>query len=251
MAVPFILGLSLLNDHWMMEAHEGYSIYFTNSDADNLKDYAVLFENGRKSVVDFFGDSFQGKFDINVHPNRASLDSTWQKDWNMPGFKSQCWMVASGVSDKLDVLSPKTWKQTACEHDYADSTETQRLITHELVHVFHGQLNISPDFSDVHGIDWFVEGLATYASGQCDETRISEVQMAVRENNFPQNLSYFWTGNLRYGLSGSMVMYLDKTYGRDKITDLLKFNTLSAVLESLGTSESEILNGWKSYMLNR
>ncbi|MFZ4520792.1 MAG: hypothetical protein ACOYNC_03750 [Bacteroidales bacterium] len=49
----------------------------------------------------------------------------------------------------------------SCEHVYSEKLKTQQIITHELVNVYHGQLNAGPDFSDVSGIDWFVEGLAT------------------------------------------------------------------------------------------
>src|SRR6187551_2042138 len=109
----------------------------------------------------FFKSPFKNRFQLFIHPNRQSLDSSWQKDWNMPAFKSECWMVASGIATRLDVISPRRWDKEACEHVYAETKKTQLLITHELIHVYHGQLNTSPDFSNVDGIDWFVEGLAT------------------------------------------------------------------------------------------
>jgi hypothetical protein len=140
------------------------------------------------------------------------------------------------------------WDSLACEHVYANTTKTQNLITHELVHVFHGQYNKSPDFSDVTDIDWFVEGLATYASGQCDATRISAVKEALTASKIPERLTKFWTGNLRYGLSGSVVMYLDATYGREKLIGLLKYNTLNNLLANLETTEAELLNGWQKYL---
>jgi hypothetical protein len=127
----------------------------------------------------------------------------------MPEFKSECQMVASGIATKLDVISPKMWDTEACEHYYSDNQKTQRLITHELVHVYHGQWNQSPDFSNVEGIDWFVEGLATYASGQCDEQRIADVKKAITENKVPSSLDNFWTGKNKYGLSGSVVQFID------------------------------------------
>ena len=166
----------------------------------------------------------------------------------MPDFKSQCWMVASGIADKLDIISPKMWDNLACEHIYSNTIKTQNLITHELIHVFHGQQNKSPDFSDVTGIDWFVEGLATYASGQCDSIRILEVKEALIDNKIPESLDKFWTGNLRYGLSGTVVMYLDNKYGREKLTSLLKYNTIEDLLYSLETTESDIMRGWKKYI---
>jgi hypothetical protein len=117
-----------------------------------------------------------------------------------------------------------------------------------LVHVYHGQQNASPDFSDVSGMDWFVEGLAVYVSGQCDSTRITQVKKAISENQVPETLEDFWTGNLRYGLSGTVVMYLDKKFGREKLISLLKYNHIGKLLVSLGTDESEIMDGWEKYM---
>jgi hypothetical protein len=184
-----------------------------------------------------------------VHLNRHSLDSAWQKDWNMPTFKSECWMVASGVASKLDMISPKMWDKESCEHKYEDSQKTQQLITHELVHVYHGQLNASPDFSNIEGLDWFVEGLATYASGQCDSVRIAEVKKAILENNLPKTLDSFWSGKLKYGLSGSVVMYIDKHYGRVKLKELLSFNKKADLFSALNTTAPELLDGWKIYML--
>ena len=73
-----------------------------------------------------------------------------------------------------------------------------------MVHVCHGQFNSSPDFS------WFVKGLATYASGQFDSLRLEEIKKAVVENKIPVSLNSFWTGNLRYELSGSVVLFIDK-----------------------------------------
>jgi hypothetical protein len=114
--------------------------------------------------------------------------------------------------------------------------------------VFHGQVNASPDFSVVDTVDWFVEGFATYASGQCDTTRIRQVKNAIWFNQAPVSLSEFWTGNLKYGLSGSIVMYIDKQYGRKKLLELLPYNKKREILDALKTDESTLLAGWKKYM---
>ncbi len=243
-----MLSLTSGSDIWLRQEQKGYTIYYTANDHNNIEDYKIYFDKGKMSVTTFFQSAYPDQFDVYIHPDRISLDSTWQKDWNMPGFKSQCWMVASGVADKLDIISPKRWDSLACEHTYSNSTETKRLITHELVHVYHGQQNVSPDFSDVTGIDWFVEGLATYASGQCDSIRINEVKKAVVANEIPTELNKFWTGNLRYGLSGTVVMYLDKRYGRDKLVSLLEYNSITELMDSLETTESDIIAGWKNYL---
>lgn len=238
-----------LSQNWTTEKHNGYNLIYQAADRGNLKEYNPMVEMGMQITQTFFNDNYKAGFDVLIHPNRHSLDSTWQKDWKMPDFKSECWMVASGVAVKLDMISPKRWDKEACEHAYADGQKTQHLITHELVHVYHGQLNISPDFSNVDGIDWFVEGLATHASGQCDSHRIEEIKKAIATNKIPSSLDNFWTGNLRYGLSGSMVMYIDSHYGRTKLKELLPFNKKSEILSALKTNETELLENWKNYIL--
>lgn len=249
MLLPVLLSAwMILPADWIVEKHEGYQLLYTDADKENKNEYLIYINNGIKSVKATFKNPFKETFEIYIHPNRTSLDTQWQNDWKLPEFKSQCWMVASGVSKKLDLLSPKIWDQQACEHTYTDKTHTQRLITHELIHVYHGQFNASPDFSDVSGLDWFVEGLATYASGQCDSKRMSEVKEAVLNNTIPDTLDKFWTGTLKYGLSGSVVMFIAHKYGNDKLNALLNFNRKSQLLKALDTTEADLLKEWKAYM---
>ncbi|MDB5226596.1 MAG: hypothetical protein JWN78_789 [Bacteroidota bacterium] len=243
----FLSG-NAFSQKWIVHTDKGFRVSYTSTDNSNIKNYKKLIKNGVKSVKSFFHEPYKKEFSVFIYPNRHSLDSTWQKEWNMPDFKSECWMVASGVADKLDMISPKKWDKEACEHIYTDKIKTQRLITHELFHVYHGQLNVSPDFSDVTGIDWFVEGLATYASGQCDTSRIREIKKAIADKIVPMDLGKFWTGKLKYGLSGSVVMYIDHKYGRNKLKELLKYNKNTEILSSLNITESELLIGWKKFM---
>jgi hypothetical protein len=199
-------------------------------------------------VEDFFGKPFPASFQVKVHPSRAALDKQWQGDWNMPDFKSECWMVASGVGPKLDLLSPDQWKTEACEHDASDTVKMQNLITHEVTHVFHAQVNPSTDFSDVQGLDWFVEGLATYASGQVDDKRRGDLKLLERQNKIPTSLDEFWKGKHKYGLSGGVVMYIDRKYGRATIVDILPLTRKDEVLAVLKVSEANLIEGFKRYI---
>lgn len=249
LAAPLLfISWEIVEKNWIIEKHEGYNYLYTSSDKNNKKEYQSLIENGIIDVKSFFNSSYKNDFSVFIHPSRQSLDSTWQIDWNMPTFKSECWMVASGVATRLDMISPKLWDEQSCEHIYSETTKTQQLITHELVHIYHGQQNISPDFSDVEGIDWFVEGLATYASGQCDSSIINRVKKAIAENKIPNSLDDFWTGSLKYGLSGSVVKYIDYKYGREQLKKLLPFNKKTVLLLALNTTEIDLITDWKKYM---
>jgi len=253
LSVPSLLLILLLSSFgndgaWLTEKHESYSLLYTDIDKPDVPSYSSIFDNGTSGVEKFFGLKYKSSFSIYIHPGRRSLDSAWRKDWNMPDFRSECWMVASGTASKLDIIAPKSWTTEACEHKYSETIKTQQLITHELVHVFHGQRNMSPDFSNTEGIDWLVEGLATYASGQCDSSRMDGVKRALADGKVPARLDDFWTGNMKYGLSGSMVKFIDNKYGRAKLIELLKFNKKSDVLLSLKTTEVELMEGWKKYL---
>lgn len=246
----FLMNFIVPQHEWLTEKTAAYTLHYTSFDNDRIPEYNKLFETGISSVSTFFNAPFPDEFSIYIHPSRTSMDSTWRKDWNVPEFKSECWMVASGVASKLDLLSPACWKAEACEHNYTESIKTQQLITHELLHVYHGQLNASPDFSNVEGIDWFVEGLATYVSGQCDSLRLAEVKEAVVANKTPNQLDNFWSGKLKYGLSGSVVMYLSHKYGIVRLKELLPLTKKTEILSTLHISESELLSGWRDFILN-
>ena len=245
----FISAFSLLtsSDGWITKDNKSFTIKFKKTDEANVGAYQKMISNGIIQVESFFGSKPKNKFTVVVHPHRQSLDSTWRADWKMPDFKSECWMVASGVATKLDMISPAHWSTEACEHNYSDVNKTQQLITHELVHVYHGQQNKSQDFSEAEGIDWFVEGLATYASGQCDERRMAEVTKLAAEN-FNLGLDKFWTGKNRYAISGSMVMYIDKYYGRTTLLQLLPFSKKSEILNTLNIDETTLISNWRKFL---
>ncbi len=238
-------------DKWIIEKKSSYTLYYTNLDADKKSSYCTLLDKGITAVKSFSGDKFSRNFDVYIHPNRASLDAQWQKDWGMPDFKSECWMVASGIATRLDMIAPASWDKEACEHVYADSTKTRQLIAHELFHVYHGQRNASPDFSEVKNTDWFVEGFATYASGQCDEKRMNQVSKSIEDNTAPEALDDFWKGQNKYGWSGSMVMFIDRKYGRKKLMELLPLTSGEQVLNSLKITEKELVEGWKEFIKSK
>src|SRR5262249_1502028 len=93
-------------------------------------------EQGRQKVERFFGQPFKKAFDVEVFPDRAAFDAYMRKRWKVP--KTEAWMVAAGVADRMLILSPRVWKTQAAEHDSADAEHVRDLIAHELVHVYHG-----------------------------------------------------------------------------------------------------------------
>lgn len=235
----------LINSKISVQAYN-LNYYHSDSAIFQINDYV---ESGLNKVTAFFDKKFKKTVDIYVYPNRKSLDKQWQTAWGMPDFVSQCWMVGSGIQSRLDLLSPSVWETEACEHDRDDNEEIERLIVHELVHVLHSDFNISPDFSEINNIDWFVEGLATYASGQLDAERLIPLIQYVKSTGGPSQLSQFWKGEHKYGLSGSLVYYIDKAFGRKLLSSLIIYNDLNDILSKLNLTEQELITKWKENLL--
>jgi hypothetical protein len=236
-------------EEWYSRLSANFTVHYTGRDSSLVP---VLVSAAARALLDvgtFFSHPFASRFDIFLFPDRPSLDRQWKSAWNDSTFRSECWMVAGGVADRLDLLSPRVWKTQACEHDPADSLGFLRLLTHELVHVFHGQHNPKPTFDGLDSLAWFIEGVATYASGQLDDRRLAETRSLVREGKAPLTLGTFWTGKARYGIAGSMALYIDTTYGRQALYRLLTFTDQRSMLAILERTEKSLLDSWKTFIL--
>lgn len=247
---------------WKVTENQYFTLHHTAPDSGIVPIIIEALTRGVATNNTFFGQPFPRRFDVWCFPDRASLDRQWQHDWGDTSFHSACWMVASGVAHRLDLLSPRVWKTQACDHgnpvvvagsgalplNDKDSADFQRLLTHELTHVYHGQHCRVPDFTGMDALGWWVEGLATYASGQLDSTRLARVQTLLKENKIPARLDQFWSGPHRYGLSGSVVAALDTRIERTGLLQLLKLSNPAELFNALQMKEEEILEVWKTYL---
>ena len=212
-------------------------------------DLSRMTTKGQRNVEAFFHLRFPEAVHLTVAANRADFNKAFPVAWGMS--QTECWMVGVGVADFLVLLSPSAWKLEACEHDPKDSGEIQHIITHELVHVFHGQHNPTRDFTGADDIGWFVEGLAVLASGELDRQRLSKTADAVKAGDVPKSLGDAWSGPNRYGRAGSIVQYLDVKYGRQMLVALLPVVKQTDLLARLGISEDQLLLAWKTWLLGR
>ncbi len=248
----FILAILLLSWNiaskpWTVKECGTFTLHYPAQDESNFPEYFKLLNNGCEVVEGFFRETFKNTFNVFIYPNRISLDKALGKERKTPGFKSQCKMVALWTGDKLDMISPKSWDKESCGYHYKDKEKTRKLITRELFHIYHGQIKTNP-FSDADSIAWFVEGFATFASGQCDSTKMNEIKKAFKNNEITLSLNKFWTGKYRSGLSGSLVMYIDKEFGREKLRELLKVDTKKDILNALAITEKDLLERWTKFI---
>ncbi len=229
---------------------DGYQLSYQSSDP-YMPVIQTYVSEGLAFVSEFLDGEFKETVTVRLFASREKLDAAWSQEWGMPGFKTECWMVGSGIASKLDVLSPNVWQEQACEHDPKDSIEIKQLVFHELTHVLHSDYNRSRMFDDIRNIDWLVEGLATYVSGQLDEERFGRVKTYVEETGGPGELALFWKGEHKYGLSGSMMAYIDQAYGRKVLIQLMEYNYLEDVLSIMKTTEPLLIEQWREFVLTR
>lgn len=239
-----------LPSKWYLYETKNYDLYFTRSDSSDIIDYLAYFDNANETIKKYFGHDFLTKYDVYVHPNRSSINLQWSADWNMPGFTSECWMVGSGVADQFDLLSLKAWVTEACEHNPNDVIEIQQLITHESMHVYHGQINLNHFFEGMQDMSWFIEGIAVLVSGQLDKERLDDVKKIVSEDRYPRKLNRAWEGNYRYGICGSLVAYIGNEFGRGALKNLLEARSNQEILQILDTTEDELFKNWADYILS-
>jgi hypothetical protein len=244
------------NPPWLVQTRANYTLHYSAADQTQVAEYESFLAKGIAANEAFFGSTYPKQFDIYIYQDRASLDTDLQKVIHEPNYKSPCWLQAIGDSEGVHLLSPLRWDVETCEGrytTYADKQKTQKLITHELTHVFHGQTirDHSPD--RMKDISWFEEGLAVYVAGQLGPFEIHDVQAALQAHNVPGGLHGIATSDsilLRYSMMGSLAMYIDRTYGRAKLKGLLQLDSQKEILSSLGVTELQFMDGWKHFMLN-
>lgn len=231
---------------WHTHEEAGIAVQYTDGDREIALAVHRDLVDGRRVIETFFDQPFPRPFASRVFPDRASLTAHWRELWKTPEFEAQCWMVASGSGVGLSMLSPSAWKAEACEHDPQDAEEIRLLVAHELVHVYHGEMNPDPGLDGLEPMGWLVEGVATYVSGQLERSHEARARDAVASGAVPDELERFWSGKYRYGISGSLVRYIDRTYGRGTLLALLATTSEEQALARLGVGERELIDGWRA-----
>lgn len=244
-----LVGVMAAGPDTVLERHRsghGFSIEFTSRDSVAALAVAGAVGRGIRVIERYFQAPFKRTFVVRIYPDRAALTAHWAAAWQVPDLKTECWMVASGAGDELAVLSPAAWATDACEHDSADRASTDRLIWHEIVHVYHGQRNPRPSFDGMDEMGWFVEGVAVLASGQLRTEHRGKASEAIAAGKAPAALAAAWSGAWRYGVSGSLVGYVDRTRGRHAIIAMLADTTNAGLLVRVGLPEAELLKRWRA-----
>lgn len=222
------------------------SLKYAVADSGDRARLEPLLVEGLQAVSDTLGVPWLQPLTVSIVPDRRSFTASFPPEFGVT--ETECWMVAWAVADRLTVLSPLVWRTEACEHDPDDGEHLALLLRHELVHALHGQHNPTRDFTGMDEMGWFVEGLATYASGQLALEHRLDAHNSLAEGKAPSALADAWSGRYRYGVSGSLVFFLDQRCGRDRLQQMMAATTQGELLAIAGFNEDELLPAWAEWV---
>ncbi|NIP79570.1 MAG: hypothetical protein GWM90_10270 [Gemmatimonadetes bacterium] len=201
-----------------------------------------------RHIRDTLGE-FPDTVGVRVHGSRDAFTGALRDELGIE--ETACWMVGAAGDHTVHLLSPDVWAEQACEHDARDTEHVRMLVTHEAVHVFHGQLNPAPDLGRLEEIGWFTEGLATYVSGQLAARHAGRAAAALESGPGPARLVDAWSGPDRYGVAGSMIAFIDDAWEPGTLQRLLRATSQQEILDELGTSEAAFLADWRRWVRSR
>ncbi len=154
--------------------------------------------------------------------------------------------VAQPQKTDIVFMSPSSY-ENHCAYTFKHD-EFERMIKHELTHVFEEYL--TPDMEISPG--WWSEGLAVYLSDQWQYKSQFEfcepVSDALESGNIPSISEILSNRLLRYTFGWTIVMYLEQIMGRDLIVRTVKTLKDEDLLKAVGTDPDSLQKDWSSWL---
>ncbi len=213
--------------------------YFDNDSVVNA--LANRFEHWYLRHQTLFKDTFEKPSPILIYQNHPEFQQTTAVSGSI-GIGTQ------GVTEAL--------KNRVVIPVLESNAQTDHVIGHELVHVFHFRALFIDDSLSLNSLRnlplWMVEGMAEYFSiGSVDANTSMIMREAVRQDKFPslKEMTRDYSYNpYRYG--HSFISFIGKTWGDDIIGPLYretaKFGYESAIERIIGLNATTVSNLWRS-----
>jgi hypothetical protein len=157
--------------------------------------------------------------------------------------------VAQPQKTDLVALSP-----SAYEHDSVfeyRSDEYRRLLFHEMTHMFEEYL--APAAAMETMPRWWSEGIAAYLSGQWkyeDQYKFRQpVLQGIKDKVIPDIEEIEASVELGYDWGWTIVMFIDKIYGRETIQRIVRECDNGDVFGMLGEDMNTFQGKWKEWLL--
>ncbi len=227
---------------WQKMTQDKTTLYWYNGTQSFADDIMSTTQNALVRLTRDTGATLQDPIRIYLYANSSDLlgSMLFPQDWTGGVSFTESGCIVIGISS-----ANITWGRTA--------------IAHELTHLVTHQMTLNP----YNGLPtWLEEGLAMYNQGSVDISFTSALQTAISNNalltlktlsspfSAYSNISY-----LSYAESWNAVDYLIKTYGKDKMEQLLETfhqgNTYdNALLKVYGLDTKGLSAQWLKTLLH-
>lgn len=161
----------------------------------------------------------------------------------MPTSKGR---IAQPQRTDLILLCPSAYETDSIyKYDYK---EYKRLLTHEMVHMFHEYLSV-----DMENIArWFSEGLAVYLSEQYkyEDEFNKPVIDGIANNKIPKISDIIDDVMLSYDWGWTLVKYINDTYGFDTVLNIMINCGSSDVIGFIKEDKVKFEEKWRLWLFN-
>lgn len=206
---PELLYYTDTNQEWQRLAGERVDIYWYGEDAETAERFLTAAEEALERLETQIGVDVQQR--VSVYVYNSAKDMALATSQRGQGYDERVTTLGVAVDEDTLLLLGT--------HRDAEPT-----LAHELSHIVVGLATDNP-YADLPR--WLDEGLAMYAEGELPPDNAAALERAVRRDELLSVRSMSsYTGqaelvDLYYGEVYSIVDYLLRTFGRDKMTALL------------------------------
>jgi hypothetical protein len=231
---------------WFNE--ENIKVGFIEKDRKFVKETTVALKEAIKLFSEYFllEKSFPPIRAILV-PNRKEYDHLVKEllkvDIERPSNPNR---IAQPQRTDLVLLAPSAYS-TDSIYEYSVK-EYKRLIFHETIHILEEYLSPNIEASP----RWWGEGLAVYLSEQWkyeDDFRVPVLE-GIRSNSIPEIEEIQKDVRLCYQYGWTIVKYIESTYGRKMILNIVKNCADGDVFDIIGETIGNFEGEWQKYLQN-
>lgn len=233
---------------WRYIQTEHFDIYYYDAKNYHLAQFtAESVEPALKQLSEDFDHTINDRITVIIYDSHSDFSQT-----NVVALPVDAQGIG-GVTDKL--------KNRMTQPFMGDYIDFRRTLQHELLHAFVNDMFYGGTLQSIvrNNIQlvlplWFEEGLAEYLALGWDTQTDMYIRDAVINNYLPPLTQLF--GFMSYRGGQSFWNWIEETYGRPKITEILQRvrTTRSVELglrQSLGLSMEEISNRWEESLKQR
>lgn len=232
MVINFIPTFSLRNKDMSKLSGKWITVYYEQEDiaAKDVFDYA---DSTTEVIAKKLGFSERPDVNVYIYDHQETMQT--KKYGYIAPILGLDWYIGDNIGTNVILTSPANPGKM---HTYDNN---KYAVLHEIVHAYVSVMNENIDL-------WLTEGVALYLSNGEPFYReyIESYGMPTYQDTCSNNpLAFSDCGG--YAYAHTYIEFIDKTYGWDKVLDLLETENYE---ECFGKSKKEIYDEWVNYIQN-